>query len=61
MRGRTMSLYNMMQNGLIPIGTLLLGTLGSLTNLPFAYAVGGAMALVCGIWVWGRHPVLRRV
>ena len=60
MRGRSMGVYNMMQNGLIPVGTVLLGWLGSFSSLEAAYATGGAVALASGIWVWLTHPAVRR-
>jgi MFS family permease len=60
MRGRAMSVYSMTILGLVPAGTLVLGVLGSWVGLSLAFVVGGAVALLSGVWVWAVHPVLRR-
>jgi len=49
----------MMLLGLVPLGTLVLGALGSALGLPLAFGLGGAVALMCGLWIWIRHPALR--
>jgi MFS family permease len=60
MRGRAVSVYSMTILGLVPLGTLALGFLGSAIGLSLAFVCGGVCALVVGIWVWFSHPALRR-
>ncbi|MBV8600939.1 MAG: MFS transporter [Candidatus Eremiobacteraeota bacterium] len=59
MRGRSMSVYTMILLGLVPAGTLLMGSLGSVLGLPEAFALGGTFAFLVGAWVWFAHPALR--
>lgn len=59
MRGRAVSVFSMITLGLVPAGTLLLGSLGSVVGLGTAFTIGGAIALVIGAWVWFVHPALR--
>jgi predicted MFS family arabinose efflux permease len=59
-RGRSMSVYSMILLGLVPAGTLLMGSLGSVLGLQTAFTIGGAISLVIGAWVWFAHPRLRR-
>lgn len=60
MRGRAMSVYSMTILGLVPAGTLVLGSLGSLFGLSTAFVCGGAVALLAAVWVWAAHPAVRR-
>jgi MFS family permease len=60
MRGRAMSVYSMTILGLVPAGTLVLGSLGSTIGLSPAFVIAGAVALAAGVWVWLAHPAVRR-
>ncbi|MGH7714546.1 MAG: MFS transporter, partial [Vulcanimicrobiaceae bacterium] len=60
MRGRALSVYSMTILGLVPLGTLVLGFLGSQVGLSVAFVCSGAVALAAGVWVWLAHPALRR-
>lgn len=60
MRGRAVSVYSMTILGLVPLGTLALGFLGSAIGLSLAFVCSGAVALAVGVWVWLAHPALRR-
>jgi len=58
-RGRVMSLWALLFIGLMPIGQLVLGTLGTLLGVHAALAVGGAVALASGVYAMLRVPALR--
>ena len=58
-RGRVMSLWALLFIGLMPIGQLVLGTLGTLLGIHAALAVGGAVALGSGLYAMVRVPALR--
>lgn len=58
-RGRVMSLWAILFIGLMPIGQLVLGSLGSLLGIHAALAFGGAVALGAGLYAMVRVPVLR--
>ncbi|MGH7684741.1 MAG: MFS transporter, partial [Vulcanimicrobiaceae bacterium] len=59
MRGRAMSVYSMVILGLVPAGTLLLGSLGSVLGLGTAFICSGSLALLLGFWVWLSSPAVR--
>ncbi|HUQ42339.1 MAG TPA: MFS transporter [Candidatus Limnocylindrales bacterium] len=58
-RGRVMSLWGLLFIGLMPIGQLALGALGSLLGIHAALAIGGAIALAAGVYALVRLPLLR--
>jgi MFS family permease len=51
MRGRVMSVYSLIAAGFMPLGSMLLGSLGALIGVPLAVGLGGAAtiatALIC--------------
>ena len=47
--------------GLVPLGSLLLGSLASLVSLSTALVAGGVVALALGTWVFAGNAALRRV
>ncbi len=59
MRGRTMSIYSMIMQGMVPAGTLLLGSIASFTNLSVTLTGAGIVALMIALWVWLANPELR--
>lgn len=60
-RGRAISVYTMVAIGLVPAGALIVGALGSLIGLHWAFlAVGGVTALFA-LWPWLTRPILRTV
>lgn len=58
-RGRVMSVWALLFIGLMPIGQLALGALGSLLGVHAALAVGGAVAFASGLYATLRVPALR--
>ncbi len=61
MRGRAISVFSMIILGLIPAGSLLLGTLASLIGLSEALTAGGLIFLALGSLAWSTNAELRRV
>ena len=61
MRGRAISVFSMIILGLVPAGSLTLGSLASVVGLPESLRVGGIVALVIAIVVWWRTPALHNV
>lgn len=49
MRGRVMSVYTLIAGGLMPLGSMLLGSLGEVIGVPFAVGLGGAVTIVVAI------------
>jgi len=61
MRGRTISVFAMIILGLVPAGSLLLGSVASFVGLPTSLIAGGILALIIAVIVWLSNPVLRTV
>ena len=58
-RGRVMSVWSFLFIGLMPIGQLALGALGSWLGIHAALAIGGAVSLAAGVYATTRVPALR--
>ncbi len=61
MRGRSISVFSMIILGGIPAGSLLLGSLATITGLETSLILGGSLALIVAVAVWWTNPELRRV
>lgn len=61
MRGRAISVFSMVILGLVPAGSLLVGSFASLVTLPVAFMCSGAFAAVISTAVFAGNPALRRV
>ncbi len=61
MRGRAISVFSMIVLGLIPLGSLVLGSLASVAGLGTSLSIGGAIALVVSIAIWCSNAALRAV
>jgi len=59
MRGRAISVYSMILLGLVPAGSLLLGSIASIFDLHVSMIGGGAISLVCALWFYLANPRLR--
>lgn len=57
-RGRVMSLWGFLFIGVMPVGQLALGVLGSLLGIHASLFVGGAMALSAGVYAATRAPTV---
>ena len=58
-RGRAISVYSMILLGMVPAGTLILGSIAAATNLSATLTGAGVVALVALAWTWVAHPALR--
>ena len=58
-RGRVMSVWSLLFIGIMPVGQLALGALGSIFGIQAALAIGGLLALAAGVYAAVRVPVLR--
>ena len=61
MRGRSISVFSMIILGLVPLGSLLLGSIATVTGLSAALCIGGAVAFVAAIVAFMRNAALRAV
>jgi MFS family permease len=61
MRGRAISIFSMIMLGLVPAGSLLLGSLATLVGLQLSLIAGGTLGLCIALLVWSSNPELRRV
>lgn len=55
-RGRTMSIYMMAMQGMMPFGSLLSGFLAKALGVQQMYAVCGALCLIAAAWFWSGLP-----
>lgn len=60
-RGRAVSVYTMIAVGVVPAGSLVLGSVAALTNLHLTFRVSGGIALVCVVAAYGANRLLRTV
>jgi hypothetical protein len=49
MRGRVMSVYSLIAAGFMPLGSMLLGSIGSLIGVPLATGLGGVLTIVTAV------------
>jgi MFS family permease len=59
LRGRVMSVHTMMFMGLMPLGSLLLGTLGTFVTVSTAFVVGGIVISAAVLYATLRAPAVR--
>ena len=59
MLGRVMSVFAMILMGIMPLGQLALGALGSVFGIDVVLFAGGAATLAAGIYGFVRLPALR--
>ncbi len=58
--GRAMSLYAITLSAFVPLGTLILGSLGTLLGVQTAVVVGGLVATGIALYAFASSPALRR-
>lgn len=61
LRGRVASLYGLIQLGLMPLGIMIEGAIGSLIGVPLTVTLGGAVILCTASLGLLRIPALRRL
>ncbi len=60
-RGRAIAVYTMVAIGVVPLGTLLIGSIASVIGLHAAFILAGAIPLVCVIAAYALSPIVRTV
>jgi hypothetical protein len=58
-RGRVVSVYSTTVQGMMPLGALFLGTLGSVVGVSGALAIGGSLVALIGLYALARVRQLR--
>ena len=61
MRGRSIAVFTMIVLGLVPTGSLLLGSLGSLIGLSEAFVAGGLASTALAVVIFFSNARLRDV
>lgn len=61
LRGRVMAVYMLIFNGFFPLGSLLAGSIAQGYGTPVGAAFGGAIALLYGLFLLWRAPLVRRL
>ena len=61
LRGRVASIYGLIQLGLMPMGVMIEGTIGSLIGVPITVTLGGMVILFTAAIGLLRIPALRRL
>ncbi|HEY0613494.1 MAG TPA: MFS transporter [Candidatus Elarobacter sp.] len=59
MRGRAISVYSMILLGLVPFGSLLVGSLATLIDLHWTFVAGGAVSLAVALGIALTQPQVR--
>ncbi|MDB5070313.1 MAG: transporter [Candidatus Eremiobacteraeota bacterium] len=59
MRGRAISVYSMILLGLVPFGSLIMGSLATLLQLRWTFVLAGAVAAVFALWIALSQPQVR--
>ncbi|MFZ1977662.1 MAG: MFS transporter, partial [Bacteroidota bacterium] len=61
LRGRVMSVYSMSMMGMMPIGSLLCGTLAEATSVTTTVAFCGIVELLFAAWIYFHVPRIRKL
>jgi predicted MFS family arabinose efflux permease len=59
LRGRVMSVYTMVFKGLMPLGSMVMGSIGSVVGIGGALLAGGGACTLVGLYAAARIPKLR--
>ena len=59
MRGRAISVYSMILLGLVPFGSLLMGTLATFLELRWTFVLAGVVAALFALWIALSQPQVR--
>ncbi|MGC2129114.1 MAG: MFS transporter [Candidatus Aquilonibacter sp.] len=60
-RGRAIAVYTMVAIGVVPAGSLILGAIASVIGLHLAFALAGAISLICIVAAYALNPIIRTV
>jgi MFS family permease len=59
MRGRAISVYSMILLGLVPFGSLIMGSLATFLQLRWTFVLAGAVAALFALWIALSQPQVR--
>ena len=59
MRGRAVSVYSMILLGLVPLGSLIVGSIATVLELRWTFVLTGAIAVVCALAIAFTQPSVR--
>jgi MFS family permease len=59
MRGRAISVYSMILLGLVPLGSLILGSLATALELRWTFVAAGTLALCCAVTIAATQRAVR--
>lgn len=60
LRGRAMSVHTMVFMGFMPLGQMILGSVGTIVGIDNAFVVGGCIVMAVALFAAVRVPALRR-
>ncbi|HET7036273.1 MAG TPA: MFS transporter [Thermomicrobiaceae bacterium] len=61
MRGRVMSVYTLVPMGMMPLGSMAIGTVGDVAGVPLTVAVGAVLILCFTLVAFRLFPAVRRM
>jgi MFS family permease len=61
LRGRALSIYTMIAIGVVPLGSLVDGTIASFIGLRETFALAGAVCTLFFVAIWFLRPIVRTV
>jgi MFS family permease len=61
LRGRALSIYTMIAIGVMPLGSLVDGAIGSIIGLRETFALAGALCVALFLGIWLFAPIVRTV
>jgi MFS family permease len=59
MRGRTVSVYSMILLGLVPLGSLIVGSIATVLELRWTFVLAGIIAVACSLAIAFTQPQVR--
>jgi MFS family permease len=59
MRGRTVSVYSMILLGLVPLGSLIVGSIATVLELRWTFVLAGVIAVACALAIAFTQPQVR--
>ncbi len=61
LRGRAMSLYTMIAIGIVPLGSLIVGSIASIIGLHLAFALAGGLCVFIILAIYFLNPIISTV
>ena len=61
LRGRVMSIFMMVFNGGLPIGSLAAGLIAEGIGAPATISLFAGVLLIYAVYTWLRHPEIRKM